>query len=303
MSPTRTESILPQGNPIIQLIIAGARQRGLDPRAILAVARTEGGLVNRAGDIGDLAGGGSYGPFQLYAQGALPRRFVGNQQAADAWAWSPAGISYALDQIAQVARGLRGQAAINAIVRKFERPADPAGQIAKAAGLYRSSTVSPAPASPSALAPTSVARGALANPVLESIFAANSQALGLPPLPPAYQPPTPQPTVAPAPLTSPPRPPRTAKPLSFLKQFVAPFGVTITSTTGGKHVKGSYHYKARAVDLSGSPDKMMALARAALQQPQLFREMFYGPAGFYIKNGRVYKGDIGGHDDHVHLAR
>lgn len=113
-----------------------ARQLGLDPEAVLAVASVEGGLRNREGDVGDLAGGGSYGPFQLYAQGKLPKRFRGNPRAADAWAWSPAGIDYALRRMVSAARGLRGQAAVDAIVRHFEVPANIEGEIAKAMSRY-----------------------------------------------------------------------------------------------------------------------------------------------------------------------
>ena len=113
-----------------------ARQLGLDPHAVIAVASVEGGLRNRSGDVGDLAGGGSYGPFQLYAQGKLPARFRGNPKAADAWAWSRAGIDYALRRMAGAARGLKGRAAVDAIVRHFEVPADIEGEIEKAWGRY-----------------------------------------------------------------------------------------------------------------------------------------------------------------------
>jgi hypothetical protein len=103
-----------------------APQYGIDPAAAIAVALGEGGLVNRQDDVGDLAGGGSYGPFQLYAKGALPRQYVGNARAADAFAWSPEGIKYALSRMrAAGASGLRGPSAVEAIIRKFERPADP----------------------------------------------------------------------------------------------------------------------------------------------------------------------------------
>jgi hypothetical protein len=112
-----------------------APQYGLDPRALIAVALGEGGLVNRAKDIGDLAGGGSYGPFQLYAKGALPSRYRGNQTLADNWAWSPEGIKYALSRMrAAGASGLRGPSAVEAIIRKFERPADPDKSVRLALG-------------------------------------------------------------------------------------------------------------------------------------------------------------------------
>ncbi len=118
---------------VTSLIVREALALGLDPRAVIAVAKQEGGLRNRRGDIGDLSGGGSYGPFQLYAQGALPGRFRGKPAQADAWAWSPAGIRYALGRMASAgAAGLSGAAAIKAIVNRFERPANPQREIANA---------------------------------------------------------------------------------------------------------------------------------------------------------------------------
>lgn len=91
--------------------------------------------MNREGDVGDLAGGGSYGPFQLYAQGALPARFRGQPRLADQWAWSPQGISYALNQMQRVgAGGLRGPRAVEHIIRRFERPFDPDKSVRLALG-------------------------------------------------------------------------------------------------------------------------------------------------------------------------
>lgn len=114
------------------LVRLGTKYR-LDPRALRAVALGEGGLVNRQGDIGDVAGGGSYGPFQLYAQGALPAGLRGNPQAADQWAWSPQGINYALRKMVEAgAGGLAGAEAVRTIISKFERPADPQGSIQRA---------------------------------------------------------------------------------------------------------------------------------------------------------------------------
>jgi cell wall-associated NlpC family hydrolase len=120
-----------------RVITSLAQKHGLDPRAVLAVAMGEGGVEYRPGAIGDVAGGGSYGPFQLYAQGALPSRFRGNPKAADKWAWSPQGIDYALRQMKKAgASGLTGRAAVETIVRKFERPADPDGSVQRAWGRY-----------------------------------------------------------------------------------------------------------------------------------------------------------------------
>jgi len=123
-------------NPFIQQVIRYSRKRNLDPAAILADAAGEGGWYNREGDIGDLAGGGSYGPFQLYAQGALPQQFRGNPEKADAWAWSKPGIRYGLEHINNVAAGLSGRPALDAIVTQFERPENPAAQVEKRWGYY-----------------------------------------------------------------------------------------------------------------------------------------------------------------------
>jgi murein DD-endopeptidase MepM/ murein hydrolase activator NlpD len=120
---------MPKFDPI-GYIKAGSRQRGVDPRAVLAVARQEG----LGGGIGDQ--GTSFGPFQLHYGGAYPAHAPRGQQASQAWAWSPAGLSYALDRIAGVSKGLQGRNAISAIVNRFERPANPAAEIGKALAAY-----------------------------------------------------------------------------------------------------------------------------------------------------------------------
>lgn len=110
----------------VNLIRQLARKYGVDPRAALAVASAEG----LGGGVGDQ--GTSFGPFQLHRGGALPS---GRDRA---WAESPEGIDYALRQIAGVAKGLQGRPAIESIVRRFERPADPSGEIERAWGAYGS---------------------------------------------------------------------------------------------------------------------------------------------------------------------
>lgn len=109
-------------------IAARARAYGLDPQAVLQVASSEG----LSGGIGD--GGHAYGPFQLNNSGGVitgthPGR---NSQQIQSWAWSPAGIDFALSRIAKVAKGKTGADAVRAIVTQFERPADPQGEIARA---------------------------------------------------------------------------------------------------------------------------------------------------------------------------
>lgn len=109
------------------LIAQMARQRGLDPRAVLAIASVEGGFNGSIGDHGT-----SFGPFQMHEGGALPRG-IGNPQQ---WANSRQGIQYAIDHIAQVAGGLKGQQAVTAISSRFERPANVPAEISKAMSRY-----------------------------------------------------------------------------------------------------------------------------------------------------------------------
>jgi hypothetical protein len=101
-----------------------APKYNVDANAVMAVAAMEG----LGGGVGD--NGTSYGPFQLHVGGALPQ---GKDQA---WAESQEGIDYALQQISKVAGGLKGEAAIEAIVRNFERPLDPDNEVAGAVSVY-----------------------------------------------------------------------------------------------------------------------------------------------------------------------
>jgi hypothetical protein len=97
--------------------------------------------------------------------------------------------------------------------------------------------------------------------------------------------------------------PREPVPLTWLFNFVKPYGVKVSSTSGGNHVPSSWHYVHRAIDVTGPPPEMMKVAKAALARPKSFKEVFYDPAGKFVKNGVVHPGGIGGHRDHVHLAR
>ena len=115
----------------VQYIIDGAKQRGLDPWAVLAVARAEG-LGAGAGDHNT-----SFGPFQLHIGGKLPASVAqSGVQSAQQWANSPQGIDYALNGIADVAKGLSGGSAISAIVSRFEHPTNVSGEVSRAQGLY-----------------------------------------------------------------------------------------------------------------------------------------------------------------------
>ena len=106
-----------------------AARLNLDPKAVAAIEHHEGG----SGAIGD--NGTSFGPFQLHEGGALPKQ-AGTGAHAQAWAWSNAGISYALQEMAKVAGGKTGKAAVTAISTRFERPADPAAEISDAMSVY-----------------------------------------------------------------------------------------------------------------------------------------------------------------------
>ena len=118
------------GYNLQQYIAQGAVARNLDPAAVLAVAEVEGGFGPPPGNVGD--GGTSFGPFQLHAGGALPS---GIPDPAT-WANTPAGLDYALDAIAGVCAGTDGLGAIQCQVTRFERPAAPVAEIARAWPLY-----------------------------------------------------------------------------------------------------------------------------------------------------------------------
>lgn len=165
--------------PVPRLIRELAPRYGIDPAAAIAVARGEGGLVNREGDIGDLAGGGSYGPFQLYTKGALPAQFRGKPDQADAWAWSPAGIEYALRKMNEAgAGGLTGAKAVETIIRRFERPANPDKSVQLALGRLGTEFAAPA-SSPSTGSPaTAMTVRTPANTMPDGRRAFASQLLG-----------------------------------------------------------------------------------------------------------------------------
>ena len=128
-----------------EYIVTEAGQYGLDAGAVLAVAAQEG----LGGTIGD--SGSSFGPFQMHVGGeydaavaagapAVPASgaTAAQQQAAEAWANSPAGIDYALEQIAGVAKGQTGDTAITSIVYGFERPTNEPAEVAAATAAYPS---------------------------------------------------------------------------------------------------------------------------------------------------------------------
>ncbi len=126
---------------VSSIIYRDAVARGLDPRAVLAVVSHEGGFFEpqQGGHYDpDTQGhpGWSYGPFQLRSPGALPVPSSGAHGPGEAYAWSTEGIDYALDQIAKVAKGKTGAAAIDAIVSGFEKPGNIPGEEASSKATY-----------------------------------------------------------------------------------------------------------------------------------------------------------------------
>jgi hypothetical protein len=121
-------------------VVKRAPQYQLDPNAVVAVAIQEG-LLTKGGAPGD--NGTSFGPWQLHQGGAYPASAPQQQDAANAWAWSDAGVDYALRQMQSVAGGLKGRQAVRAIVYRFERPKNPAAEYKAAVGALPSNDGGP----------------------------------------------------------------------------------------------------------------------------------------------------------------
>ena len=120
---------------MITYVYAAAPGRQLDAAAVLAVAEQEG----LGGGIGD--GGLAYGPWQDHMTEFAGRPWYGrgrNNADVQAWAWTVTGADYVLAQmVAAGADRLTGTAAINQIVRAYERPADPQGEVDRAVAQYQ----------------------------------------------------------------------------------------------------------------------------------------------------------------------
>lgn len=107
-------------------------QRGVDVKAADAVFGREGA----SGGIGD--GGHAFGPGQFNdAGGVWTGRYQGmSPQQKNQVAWSPQGLQELAARVASVSAGQHGGAAIQNIVTRFERPANPGAEIAGAMGAY-----------------------------------------------------------------------------------------------------------------------------------------------------------------------
>lgn len=126
-------------NGVIAYVQQKARDFGLDPAAVLAVANQEG-LNTDPGSHWQLPGEKniSFGPPSWYGNGAGADIIAKHGDDAARWSWTPEGIDYWLGQVQGAARGLVGDDAVEAIVNKFERPREDlaAGEIAKAKQAY-----------------------------------------------------------------------------------------------------------------------------------------------------------------------
>lgn len=110
----------------VQAIKTAAAKYGLDPQAMIAVARVESGL--NPGAIGD--GGHAFGLFQFNNAGGVITGDPNPQKYLD----PSYNAMEAARHIASIkgARNVRGADAVKLIVNSFERPKDKPGEISKA---------------------------------------------------------------------------------------------------------------------------------------------------------------------------
>lgn len=250
-------------DPFVRRAIAKyASVYGLDPYAVESVSLAEAG--GRRYARGDMMGGRytSFGPFQLHEGGALPR---GRDYK---WAGSEAGIKYALSQMAPHAKGLKGKAAVDAIVRKFERPADPTSEIRRALSYYKKQGSLPVfssggsdPASkhvtPEAPAEAAVQQLDMRQALLGWVMA-NNMSKG------------------------------TTSPLPFIQM------------ASQMALRGSESPPKAPIDTQGAATLPYKAKTAPSSFSGNLAELFYDPLGG-IKHSREI-GAIGGHGDHVHIA-
>jgi hypothetical protein len=304
-----------------RLIISRAKKYGIDPQAALAVAQGEGGI--RWGAVGD--NGTSHGPFQLRVGGANPYKGARAKQFAN----SPAGIDYALRKMAESgAKGLMGAQAVDAIIRRFERPADPDTSVANAvARLGKISVKGGQPAQAPVVRQTtsSPAIPQQAFGTLNDLF----KKVGLDPLDIVGDMPLSVPGRASAPL-----PPAAAAAPALVTptkgklprvnlmvqaiQYAQSLGLRVSENAyvdrvDPVHTKGSDHYKtvgrhkgkkvSGGVDVSGDPKAMRQFFTWAEQYAgKGLNDLFFDPAGYSYDRGKKWGKTIGGHGDHVHFS-
>ncbi len=130
---SRMAKISRHGPRSIGAIVRAAKRWGVDPEAMVAVAVCESGL--NPGKFGDYKGGQatSFGLFQLHREGMLPQGWGPDEACVPERSAEIAARSFAL------AGGvsLKGRAAIELLVRHFERPRYPDAEIDHACEVYR----------------------------------------------------------------------------------------------------------------------------------------------------------------------
>lgn len=134
LSEDEAEAKILRGTALTTAVQKSCAANDIDVLAAYANALAEG--LN--GGIGD--SGNAFGPWQIWAEdGRLPQF---NDQPlysvqVQAWAWTGNGIEYAIRSMrAGGAKGLKGHAAVHAIVYGFERPSDKTGAYTVRSGIY-----------------------------------------------------------------------------------------------------------------------------------------------------------------------
>jgi hypothetical protein len=231
-----------------------------------------------------------------------------------------------------VAKGLSGQAAVDAIVRRFERPAEPGQEIRRAMKYYRGGGKLPAGASPVFGAAKQSGAGPSANEALKNFALQNvqsyindddsgpdlvqfmqaMQASEAPQLPA-----NPQAVLANASGTQTPY--GGAKGAAAMRALIAEAqkrGLRVgenplVDPVGSSHTSGSHHYQTykgtnvgKAADISGSAAQMRAFFKylEANRGRYGVNDLFHDPAGYSYDQGKRWGKTIGGHGKHVHVS-
>lgn len=329
---------MPQKPPrdVSPIITALARKYRLDPAAVLAVARGEGGTSY--GAVGD--GGHAFGPFQLNNAGGVLTGRPGNHAA---FANSRAGLEFALSGMAKAgAAGLTGRAAVERIIRNYERPADKETSVRNALARLGSGRV---PSAGAADPPRQTA-GARAAPGMSApsvpsedprrqllfsliqarrsgnsdrspIIAALQNLQRAPQVAPAAQsprqpaPPPPPPPPARAAAAVGGRPPAGASLDSLLSQYGLADAVTSGDRPGAITARGGrsdHGRKGKARDIDHRDPDFPRIAAYAKANPGAFKDFIFSGLPWFIDEGRLHpigqlnKTDRGNHRDHAHLS-
>jgi hypothetical protein len=236
--------------------------------------------------------------------------------------------------MSKVARGLSGQAAVDAIVRKFERPAEPGQEITRAMKYYRGGGKLPAGASPvygaakqSGIGGSASKNEALRNFAMQSIqsyiddddtgpdITAFMQAMTAADSPRTAT--NPEAVLANAAGTQTPY--GGAKGAAAMRSLIAEAkrrGLHVgenplVDKVDPVHTRGSHHYQTyagtnvgKAADISGSPAQMRALYKwlEANRQRLGVNDLFHDPMGYSYDQGKRWGKTIGGHGKHVHVS-